>query len=225
MKKLILFFALFATFGSFAQQRMPSLVQVVGEGTVTVVPDEVIIRARVEHTGQSADSIKKVNDKVVAEVIKYLKDQGVPAKNIQTDYIRLNKEYDYPSKKYFFSANQAISIYLKDLDKYEKIMSGLLNSGLNRIDGIEFKTSKEESLKSEARKKAVLNAKMKAEEYAGALGQDIGKAYQISEVESNNYQPVYKVMRMESADSSEGQTIAPGEMELTVKVNVGFELR
>ena len=224
MRKIILLFAIFATLASFAQQPTPSLVQVVGEGTVSVVPDEVVIRARAEHTGQSASSVKKLNDEVVAKVIEYLKEKGIPAKNIRTDYIRLNKEYDYNSKEYFFSANQAISIHLKDLERYEEIMSGLLNSGLNRIDGVEFKTSKEEALKSEVRKKAMLDAKKKAEEFALALGQEIGRAHQISEVESGNYQPVYKVMRMESADSAGGETIAPGEMEITVKVNVGFEL-
>lgn len=225
MKKFLLLSALFVTLGSSAQQQMPSLVQVVGEGTVTVVPDEVIIRARVEHTGQSAASVKELNDEVVAKVIEYLEEEGISARNIRTDYIRLNKEYDYNSKEYFFSANQAITIYLKDLEKYEEIMSGLLSSGLNRIDGIEFKSSEEERLKSEARKEAVLNARMKANEYAGALGQEIGKAYQISDIESENFQPVYKTMRMESADSSEGPTIAPGEMEITVEVNVGFELK
>lgn len=224
MKKILLLFALFATVNSFAQEQQPPMVQVVGEGIVTVVPDEVVIRSRVEHKGQSAGAVKEMNDEVVAKVIAYLKSEGIDSKQIRTDYIRLNKEYDYTSKEYFYSANQAISIHLKDLKKYETIMSGLLNSGLNRIDGIEFKTSKEEDLKSDARKKAVLNAKKKAEEYAGALGQKIGGAVIINEVETGNYQPVYKVMRMESADASGGETMAPGEMEVTVKVNVGFQL-
>lgn len=225
MKRILLLFALLITAGAFAQQQPQPLVQVVGEGIVRVVPDEVIIRARVEHTGQSAASVKKLNDEVVAKVIAYLKEQGIAARDIRTDYIRLNKEYDYNSKEYFFSANQAISISLKDLKLYEEIMGGLLNSGLNRIDSIEFQSSNVENLKSEARKKAVLDAKVKAEEFAGALDQEVGRAFQINDVESQDYQPVYKTMRMESADSSGGETIAPGEMEIIVKVNVAFELK
>lgn len=224
MKKLLFFITLFTGIASFAQEKFP-LVQVMGVGTVKVIPDEVVIHSRVEHTGQSAESVKKLNDEVVQKIIQYLKKEGIPATNIRTDYIRLNKQYDYQTKEYSFSANQAISIFLKDLNKYEEIMSGLLSSGLNRIDGIEFRSSKKEALESEARKKAVLNAKKEAEEYAGALGQKLGGAYKITEVENDNYQPVYKVMRMESADSAEGQTMAPGEMEITVKVNVGFILR
>lgn len=223
MKKYILLLTLLAGSLSFAQKNPEPKVTVMGTGTVNIVPDRVVINSRIEHTGSSAAEVKKHNDKVVNDVIKYLKSQGIEPKDIQTEYIRLNKEFDYNSKETFYSANQAISILLRDLSKYETVMSGLLQSGLNRIDGIEFKTSKKEELQAEARKKAVLNAKAKAKEFAEALGQQIGHALLIDEVQTDHYQPIHR-MEMK-ADSSAGQeTIAPGEMEVTVKVNVSFAL-
>jgi hypothetical protein len=223
MKKFLLLIAIFGYSVGFAQDKPFPSVSVLGTGTVNVVPDKVLINSRIEHTGKTAAEVKRENDKVVDQVIKYLKSQGVASKYIQTEYMRLNKEVNYNTKDTMYSANQAISIELVNLKSYEKIMSGLLESGLNRIDGIEFMTSKKEQLQSEARKKAVLNAKMKAEEYASALGQRAGKAVHINEVQTDHYQPVYRVMEMKS-DSSGQQTIAPGEMEVTVKVNVEFQL-
>lgn len=225
MKKLLLatLFLVFVT--GFAQESPTSIVNVTGKGTVKVVPDEVVIRARIEHTGKSASEVKAQNDKVVNDIIKYLKSEKISTKNFQTEYIRLSKDYNYNSKDTSYSANQAISIKLEDLSKYEKIMSGLLSSGLNRIDGIQFQSSKKEELESEARKKAVLNAQEKAREYATALRQDIGKAQSINELESGNFpQPMYKAMQMDIAESGQQETIAPGEMEISVKVNVGFIL-
>lgn len=222
MKKFLLFIAFLTGMFSFAQDKIPSI-SVLGTGTVNVVPDQVLINSRIEHTGKTAAEVKRKNDHVVDKVIKYLNSQNISSKNIQTEYLRLNREVNYQTQDTMFSANQAISIHLMDLKEYEKIMAGLLESGLNRIDGIEFKTSKEESLQSEARKKAVLNARMKAEEYASALGQSAGKALLISELQTDHYQPVYRVMEMKS-DSANQQTIAPGEMEVTVKVNVNFSL-
>lgn len=225
MKKLLLvtLFLVFVT--GFAQEKPTSLVNVTGKGTIKVVPDEVVIRARIEHTGKSASEVKAQNDKVVDVIIKYLKSEKIPAKNFQTEYIRLSKDYNYNSKDTTYSANQAISIKLEDLSKYEKVMSGLLASGLNRIDGIQFQSSKKEELESEARKKAVLNAQEKAREYATALGQEIGKAQNINELESGNFpQPMYKAMQMDSSESGQQETIAPGEMEISVKVNVVFLL-
>lgn len=223
MKRYILLLTLLAGSLSFAQKNPEPKVTVMGTGTVNVVPDRVVINSRIEHTGSSATEVKEQNDQVVNDVIKYLKSQGIEAKDIQTEYIRLNKEFDYNSKETFYSANEAISILLRDLSKYETVMSGLLQSGLNRIDGIEFKSSKKEELQAEARKKAVLNAKSKAKEFAEALGQQVGQALIIDEVQTDHYQPIHR-MEMKADSSAEQETIAPGEMEVTVKVNVSFFL-
>ncbi|NJW53475.1 SIMPL domain-containing protein [Salinimicrobium oceani] len=223
MKNIILLFCFLTGSILYGQNDPKPTIAVMGTGTVNVVPDRVVINSRIEHTGNSAAEVKKQNDQVVNDVIKYLKSQGVEAKDIQTEYIRLNKEVDYNTKEIYYSANQAISIQLKDLRKYETVMSGLLKTGLNRIDGVEFKTSQKEQLQAEARQKAVLNAKAKAEEYAEALGQELGKAISMEEVQTDHFQPVYR-MEMKADSSSGQQTIAPGEMEVTVKVNISFLL-
>ena len=226
MKKAILTLFLFVFITGVAQETPLSLISVTGKGTVKVVPDKVLIRARIEHTGKSASEVKAQNDKVVNNIIKYLKSQDIPSKNFQTEYITLNKDYNYNSKETFYSANQAISIELEDLKKYEQLMSGLLESGLNRIDGIQFQSSKKDELESEARKKAVLNAREKAEEFASALEQEVGKAHMINEIESGNFpMPMYRSMEMKAADNEQQETLAPGEMEITVKVNVSFLLK
>ena len=228
MKKLFFILAVIATIPAFAQQNPErSLVSVTGEGVVKVEPDEVLIKSRIEHEGPSAAGVKKQNDDVVNKVIKYLKSQNIDEKDIKTEYINLNKRYDYNDKTYSYVANQAISIRLKDLKDYEKIMKGLLENGLNRIDGIQFKSSEMEKYEKEARKLAVLDAQNRARELAQPLGQDIGKAVSISEMDYNSFQPVYRMdeaVEMSAAKGSQ-QTIAPGELEIKIKVNVGFELK
>ena len=182
MKSILILFAALGTFAVQAQQinNITPAVTVNGEGIVKVIPDEVVIKSRIEHDGDNPQEVKKQNDAVVNAVIKYLKSEGVPEKNIQTDYVNLNKNYNYNDKTYSYVANQAISIKLDDLKNYEKIMSGLLKAGLNRIDGVQFKSSEMEKYMTEARKKAVLNAKNKASEYASSLGQSREKAKKTS---------------------------------------------
>lgn len=202
-----------------------SVIVVKGEGTVKVVPDQVLIKSRIEHEGDNATEVKKQNDAVVDKIISYLKSQGIEEKNFRTEYMNLNKNYNHNDKSYTYAANQAISIKIEDLKNYEKLMSGLLEAGLNRIDGIEFQSSKSKEHASTARSRAVENARMKAEEYAKALGQNIGKAVYLTEEESNDYQPVYRMEMMKSsADAGQEQTIAPGEMEVTAKIIVSFAL-
>ncbi|WP_424493712.1 SIMPL domain-containing protein [Salinimicrobium sp. GXAS 041] len=223
MRKISILLTILFSIVGFAQQQNYG-VTVTGEGTVYVVPNEVVIRARVEHSGESASEVKMQNDEVVSKILKFLKNKGILSKNVRTEYINLNKDYNYNTKEYSYSANQAISIHLEELDSYEEIMAGLLESGLNRIDAVNFKTSRQEEIKSEARKLAVLNAKEKASELVQPLGQKLGQAFQISEVENARFVPVMQAMEMKSDRSGGEQTIAPGELEVTVKINVSFLL-
>ena len=228
MKKLFFVLALIVALPVIAQQNSErSVVNVTGEGIVKVEPDEVLIKSRIEHEGNSAAEVKRQNDEVVNKVIKYLKAQGIDDKNINTEYVNLNKRYDYNDKTYSYVANQAISIRLENLKDYEKIMKGLLENGLNRIDGIQFKSSEMEKYEKEARKLAVLDAQSRAKELAQPLGQDIGKAVSISEMDYNSFQPVYRMDEaVEMSAAKDGQqTIAPGELEIKIKVNVGFDLK
>ncbi|MBZ9631525.1 SIMPL domain-containing protein [Salegentibacter sp. LM13S] len=227
MKKIILLFAVITGLGMQAQNENNNPgIYVTGEGIVKVSPDKVTINSQIEHEGQSATSVKSQNDEVVDKVIKYLKSEGIAEKNINTNYINLNKRYNYNDKTYTYVANQAISITLEDISKYESIMKGLLENGLNGINGIEFESSDIEKHKAEARRKAVLNAKEKAEALAEPLGQKVGNAFMISEGSSNNNQPVYRAMEMKASSdqASNQETIAPGEMEVSISVNVAFQL-
>ncbi len=229
MKKLMLILTLTTMSLSAQQKEIQPTVSVSGEGIVKIEPDEAVIRVRVEHTGKSASEVKQLNDKSVDAVLKFLKGVKIDKKDVMSERINLNKNYDYQKKQYNYVANQTLKIRLRDLSRYDVLMQGLLDSGINRIDGIQFHSSRLEALKSEARIKAMKNAKMKAGEYAGALDQGIGKAIMISE---NTYtvqppMPVYKTMAMESramADESM-ETLAVGEMEVKTRVQVVFELK
>lgn len=229
-KNLLVLFASFmmTTPAVFAQNSIVSSVDVRGEGMVRVVPDQVAIRVKVEHSSDKIEGLKVKNDDVVREVLKFLKKNGVADKDVRTEYMNLSRNYDYNLKEYSFVANQSIRIRLRDLSLYETIIHGLLDSGINRFEGIEFLSSKYEQLASEARIKAVRNAKEKAEEYAGVLGQNIGKAITISEFQLAQY-PGGGELRMMSANYAkdsvgEESGVALGEMEIRATVNIRFVL-
>lgn len=226
MKTIVSFLFLFSITMN-AQDTPQNTVDVTGIGIVTVVPDQANITVRNESTGKDAALVKQENDRVIGNVLSFLREMKINDKDVKTEYVRLNKNYDYNSKTYNYAANQTISIRLKDLDKYESLINGLISTGINRIDGVSFSSSNKEALESEARKKAIANAKMKAEEYAGVLNQTIGKAITISEFsfQSSTPYPKNRMVMGAMADSSqEPQTLATGEMEVRATVNVSFLL-
>ena len=202
------------------------LVHVTGKGIVKVTPDQVAIKVRVESEGKDAVAVKNENDTSINAVIKFLRSEGVKDEDVQTEYINLNKNFDYNTKTYSYKANQSLTVLLKDITQYETIISGLLNSGINRIDGVQFKSSKATSLKAEARVKAILDAKQRAETYATAIGQSIGKAVQISEASASVPRPQLRSANFAMEASSDGgETIAPGELSIIVNISASFELK
>ncbi|HLU51433.1 MAG TPA: SIMPL domain-containing protein [Flavobacteriaceae bacterium] len=225
MKPIIILLTVFLTLPIMSQEKIQPVISVTGEGIVKIVPDQVIINLTIENTGDDLIKVKAENDKSVDAVIKQLKQSGIADKDIQTKRVDMGKNYDYNTKQYQFRATQSITVLLRNLDKYESLVSNLLTHGLNRIDGIQFGSSKMDELMSEARVKAVQNAKKKAEEYAGALAQKVGKAVQIQEPGQGYNPPILRMAKMETAyDGGGQQTLAPGEMEVSVQVIVVFEL-
>lgn len=231
MKKLFLAVALLFTIGLVAQEQ-PSGISVNGEGTITVVPDEVLIQVYIQEEASSAQKVKENTDKVIDEVLKYLKSEKIPQKNIQTEYVRLgknvqNNKYGNVPNAVNFYANQSISILLTDVSKYDEITRGLLELGINGINSVQFKSSEIEKYEAQARLKAIADAKSKANEYAKALEVKVGTPTLISE-SSNSYSnpQVFRTMEMKqsSISSSNTQTLAVGEMEIKAQIHVVFSI-
>ena len=237
MKKmnLILFLSLFfvSAFTVQAQQAqvLPPLVNVSGIGEVRVQPNEVVVNLGVEMRGKTLDEARKETDKKAAAIISYLKKQGVDARHIQTSYVTLQPIYS--SGEYgrttpdFYMAQKNMTVLVKKLDKFDELLSGLYGVGVNQVNGVSFRVSDSEieKYKTEARKKAVANAKAKATQLTSELGAKVGRAYSISEsTNGGGPRPMYKMAMMESAayDASGGPTIAGGEVVITSNVDVSF---
>lgn len=212
-----------------AQDQKPQVPQisVTGEGKVKVTPDQAVINVGFQNTGKDSKEVKTLNDEVVDKVIKFLKKTGIPATDYKTTNVSLYKNYDYEKKKYNFQASQSLTITLKDLSKYDEIMMGLNDAGVNSISGVEFKSSKIADYEKEARKKAILDAKQKAQDYVSVLGQKVGKALLITDNSQPYFpQPMYKggMMAMANADAAPRETLAVGEIEVNTNVSVTFAL-
>ena len=229
MKTTVLILVALFALTTQAQDQRPQVPQisVTGEGKVKVTPDQVVINIGFQNTGKDAKEVKTLNDDVVDKVIKFLKKSNIPATDYKTNNVSLYKSYDYEKKKYNFQASQSLSITLKDLSKYDDVMMGLNDAGVNSINGVEFKSSKMEDYERDARKKAILDAKQKAQDYVSVLGQKVGKALLITD-NSQSYapQPMYKgnMMAMAADGGAQRETLAVGELEVNTNVSVTFAL-
>lgn len=229
MKKTFLIALTLVAFMAQAQeQKQIPQVAVSGEGKIKVKPDQVVVNFGLENVGKDAQEVKKLNDEKIDAILKFIKKFGIASSDFQTTNVSLNRNYDYEKKKNYFQASQSITITLKDISKYDELMMGLVDNGINNISNIEFKSTEIEKHKSDARKLAIRDAKKKAEDFVSVLGQKIGKALLITDNSSNYYppQPMFKGAMLEmSADAgAPRQTLAVGEIEVITNVSVSFML-
>jgi uncharacterized protein YggE len=224
---LVTLFGLTAQAQSQDQRPQVPQISVTGEGKVKITPDQAVVTVGFQNSGKDAKEVKTLNDEVVDRVIKFLKKSGIPASDFKTNNVSLYKNYDYEKKKYNFQASQTLSITLKDLSKYDEIMMGLNDAGVNSINGVEFKSSKMDDYEREARKKAILDAKQKAQDYVSVLGQKVGKALLITD-NSQSFipQPMFKgnMVAMAADEGVQRETLAVGELEINTNVSVTFAL-
>jgi uncharacterized protein YggE len=227
MKKALVILSIIFMTMSYAQEiKQVPQISVAGEGKVKVVPDQATISATVETKGNNAKDVKKQNDEQMEAVLKIIKKMNLAPADYRTQRVSLNPIFDYEKKKTSYNATQTVEILLRDLSQYDALMEGLVNEGINRIDNVVFQSSKLAQHQSEARKLAMKNAKLKAEDYVSVLGQKVGKAMTISD-NSQNYQPqpVYamKTMAMDESAATR-ETLAAGEITITANVSVSFIL-
>lgn len=228
MKKAVLILSILFLTMSYGQEikQIPQIT-VNGEGKVKVVPDQATILATIETKGNNAKDVKRENDQKMEAVLKVIKSMNLNPADYRTQRVSLNPQYDYEKKKHSYNATQTVEILLKDLSKYDELMDGLVDQGINRIDNVTFQSSKLAQYQSEARKLAMKEAKMKAEDYVSVLGQKVGRAMTISD-NSQTYYPQPMYMAMKSAEMSDmkapRETLALGEINITANVSVSFIL-
>jgi uncharacterized protein YggE len=209
------------TVGAQAQEKLPSLVTVTGEGRVNVAPDLAIVRAGLTTRAKGAREASEANAKAMGPVMTALKEAGVVEKDIQTAQLSLQpvREPGNPERIAGFQASNQLTIKVRDMNKISDVIDRMVSSGANDISGVSFIVSDPSKLLDGAREQAIADARHKAENYARAANVRLGAAVSITE--GGGYIPG-PVMRMSAVPAS--TPISVGEETEQVRVTVSFEL-
>jgi uncharacterized protein YggE len=222
-------------------QATPGTISVTGDAQINVVPDKVLITLGVESTEQNLADAKSGNDANIARILTLTQNFKIEAKDVQTDHISIQPRYDNSSLHIVgYTVRKTIVITLRDISKFDDVLSGAINSGANVVQGVQFLTSDLRKYRDQARDLAIKAAREKADALASALGQKAGRALTISE-QRNSWFSYYgswwgqsSSLQMQNVvqnapngstgDLGEGETTAPGQISVTASVAVTFEL-
>lgn len=234
-------FLLSACFVDQTVSEEPRLITVTGDADVKVPPDEVIITLGVETWDEDLDVAKGLNDTRVKDVLAIAQDFKIESKHIQTEHISIEPRYDdsYERRDFIgFFVRKTIVITLKDISKFEDLLTSVLGAGVNYVHGIQFRTTELRKYKDQARELAIKAAKEKAIALAGELDQDVGEPRSIQENQSGWWSwygswwgsrggggMAQNVIQEVGGGSVGGEnSMAPGQITVNARVTVSFEL-
>jgi uncharacterized protein YggE len=236
IKKILLLCAVTVTASSgFAQEKVDRpLITVTGQAEVMVVPDEVVYSLRAVTMEKELATAQAKNDQIVKALLALARQYQIPPIHVQTGYITVTQRFtdENVTKKppvfLGYTVSKNVSIILKDVSKAEDLLADIFKSGVSSIESVYFRTSQLRKYKDQARAMAMRAAQEKAIALTKEIGQTIGKAYSITEDEPS-YASSQNINNLSSfylpPSSSEGSTLALGQISITARVTVSFELK
>jgi len=221
-------------------------ISVSGHGEVKAVPDIASVYFTIRQEGKT---VKEAQEKVVAiekKALDFLRANNIADKDIQTTSASFNPKYEYvydtkilmpctefncpprPGKNVItgYEAYESLTVKVRNTDDAGKIIEGLGALGVTDLNGPNFTIDNEDNLKREARKKAIDEAKEKAQILAKDLGVRLGRVVNFSE--SGNYPiPIYARAELMAADvgAPKAAELPKGENTITSDVTITYEIR
>jgi uncharacterized protein YggE len=236
IKKILLAFAITCLASSvFAQNTADRpLITVTGQAEILVVPDEVFFNLRVVTLEKELPAAQAKNDQVVKTLLALARKYQIPPTQVQTDHIALSKTYSdeeltkKPPVFLGYTVTKKVAIVLREVSKAEDLLADIFKSGVSSIEDVDFRTTQSRKYKDQARALAMKAAQEKASAMAREIGQTIGKAYSIQE-EGQTYGGLANNSvssgLVRGSYSDEESTIALGQISITARVVVSFELK
>jgi hypothetical protein len=202
------------------------------------VPDIASISFSIRESGNTQKEVQnKVAEKSKA-TISLLGKAGIAEKDIKTLSYNAYPQYDYgpqclsypcpppkPPKIIGFEVNQSVSVKVRQTDEVGKILDILASINVTDISGPNFEIDEVEKVQAEARRKAIADAKNKAENLARDLGVNLVRVVNFSEGEGG---PVFYEAKALMADGGEAAPlpeIPKGENKISSFVTITYEIR
>jgi uncharacterized protein YggE len=209
---------------------LPRTITVVGEGSVKIKPDIARANIGVEVVAPTVKEASEGARDTMEAVLKALTEQGVDEKDIQTSGFSVWTERPYgpegPSREeVLYHVSNQVAVTIRDLETVETVLGATIEAGANNIYGVTFSLADPSQVESRARKEAVANAQAKAQELATLNDVQVGDVVSVSEViggRGGYYTSVVREAAVAAGLGGGGGPIAPGELELTLQLEIVY---
>lgn len=204
-------------------------VKVFGSAVLRVAPDTASIVVAVSRIEQKPEAAFAKSREGAQGITAYLHKAGV--KDFGSSRVTLSQEFRYSNGESKFIGYQAkieFNVVLREMDKVDAVLSGLIAAGANTLTSVTFQTTRLKELRADARRRAVAAAREKADLYCGAAGVAVGRVLAIEDVNPETLTGRSEGHTYREAapgdDCGEPGAIDPGAISVGAAVNVVYQI-
>lgn len=203
-------------------------VSVTGTGEAQAPPDEARINAGVQAVADTVVAASRQNEEKVRKIMDALSEQGIDESDIGTTDYSIWAQQDYQdgqSRITGYQVSNVVVVTIKDIAKVGDVLAAVTNAGANTVHGVQFSVSDTEALETQARERAMADARRRAESLAGLAGVALGEVVTLSTSAGPGYGPMMmEAAAMRMSDSAPTPTITPGQQSVSVQVQVTYAI-
>lgn len=234
MKKNIIILAILSlfSFNSFSQNiDTRRKIEVQGSAEAEVTPDIIYIGMSLKEYFRDSNNRKKVE---IEELEKQLQTAvlkaGIPQEDFTINNISGYNNWWEKKRTPDFLASKQYRIKVSDLTRFNEIMSAVDPKGIQSSNIESYDYSKKEALRKELKIKALMSAKEKASYLVKSIGENLGGAIDIQEINNEYYpQPVNRTFMLKEVAVSDASSTMPDidfkKIKLNYQMRAVFEIK
>jgi uncharacterized protein len=220
-----------------AESRHPArepVLSVGGRGEVSARPDRAtVVLGAVAQAEQASEAQRQVNA-IMQRAFQQIRGLEVLEESISTVGLTLEPVYSRPSprgeqhepKIVGFRARNSIRIQLDDLNLIGRVLDLGIEAGANEVQGVNFELRDDRRVRQEALRRAVQEARMKAEAMSEAMGVRLESIIEIAEADVGFQppQPMFEGAQMRGMMMDASTPVHPGQIRTEARVVVRYRI-
>jgi uncharacterized protein YggE len=204
-------------------------ISVSGYGEAVGEPDMAVVQLGINVVNGDIGAAVAESDQVILKIKEALIQLGVAEQDIQTTSFNVWPEDRYDpltgmsTGERTFHVDSTLQVKVRDIDHASTVIEAGLDAGANNIYGLTFGIDDTSELEAQARVEAIDDARSRAAQIAEQIQVQLGDPIIVSELAAGAFSQAFAGYET-AARVGGGPSISPGQLTVTVQVDVTFGL-
>ena len=207
------------------------VLRVRGSAEVRVAPDLAVVRLGIAEEEPTARGAQNAVNNVAGAILEAVRGVGIAERNVQTVRLVLSPVYsprgpgDREEPRIVgYRASNTVSVRVENLELVGQVIDAALDVGANQMEGVSFGLQDDQTVRQQALRQAIAEARGKANAMADALGVELEAIMAVTEDNVFVRQPVMEAASIMALQGGAPTSVSPGEVSVSASVSIEYRI-